>query len=269
MKSVIILFLLSTIAFPCSKTNITLNGISPIDNSTPFEVKIEAYLADNKTIQNIILPPIGGTTLLESKYARKICARGVSSYIFVNWTNDYEESVIDLKVHRRAIERALYSIKLFLEKNDMPTSILGTSLGGIYAGLAVGRFSQLTKAAIITSGMDLAGILAYGMLPETIEQRNKRFEKLGFKDQDEYYLALTNAIDYDYESYSRYYRNKELLHFRSFNDIVIPVLYQDQLISYFDEDLVRVNSIRFNHRNTIIWTYARRSNWIANFLTRF
>lgn len=267
MKIFIVTLFISLIAFPCTKQNITLFGISPIDNVSKFELKIEAYISKDNTKQNIILPPIGGTTTLEGRYAQKICNRGMSSYIFVNWTNDYEETIEDLSVHRRAIERALYSIELFLEKNDLPTSILGTSLGGIYAGLAMGRFSQLKKASIITSGMDLAGILAYGLLPETIEQREKRIDALGFKDQDEYYAALTKAIDYNYESFKRFYRNKELIHIRSFNDIVIPVQYQDQLISYFDPELVSTNSIRFNHRNTIIWSYARRSNWIASFLS--
>lgn len=268
MKLFILILFISIFAFPCTKQDITLSGLSPIDQTTPFELKIEAYIASDTTKQNIILPPIGGTTTLEGRYAKKICNLGTSSYIFVNWTNDYEETIEDLSVHKRAIDRALYAIELFLGKNDLPTSILGTSLGGIYAGLAMGRFPQLEKAAIITSGMDLAGILAYGKLPETIKQREKRFEALGFKNQDKYYQALTLAIDYDYASYKRYYRNKELIHIRSFNDIVIPVEYQDQLISYFDPELVQTNSIRFNHRNTIIWSYARRSNWIANFLNK-
>jgi len=63
------------------------------------------------------------------------------------------------------------------------------------------------------------------------------------------------------------YRNKKLLHYRSFNDIVIPVEYQDELIGHFDQDKAQINSIKYNHRNTIIWACARRSNYIANYLS--
>lgn len=267
MKITVFGLLISVHLLACVKQVITISSDALYLNEDSFEITIHAYKSKNPTEkQNIILPPIGGTTVLEDKYARKICARGMSSYVLVNWTGDYEESISDLTVHNRAVEKALHAIEVFLEKNPYPTTLLGTSLGGIYVGVAVGKFDLIKKAAIITSGTNLAGILAYGMLPETIEQRKTRMDYFGFT-QDEYYEALDEVITLRAENYSENLRDKKLLHLRTRNDEVIDIDYQNQLIDLFTRSNVYIYDLRFRHRNSIIWAYARRSNRIANFLS--
>lgn len=267
MKFIFLGLLVSVQLFACVKEEIKISAPALYSNEENFEVTIHAYKSKNQTEkQNIILPPIGGTTVLETKYAKKICARGMSSYVFVNWTGDYEESVDDLTVHNRAVEKAINAVEIFLNQNPYPTTILGTSLGGIYAGVILGKFDLITKAAIITSGTNLAGILAYGMLPETIEQRNNRLEHFGYT-QDEYYNALTSAITIKAENFQEQLKTKKLLHFRTRNDEVINIDYQNQLINLFTRSNVYIYDVRFKHRNSIIWTYARRSRRISNFLS--
>ncbi len=270
MKKIIIIVtaLVSTSLFACKQTVLHLKSINPV-NGEDFSLHIRAFVPKGDSDrQVIILPPIGGVSLLEGKYANKICNRGTSAFVFVNWTDDMEASVEDLSVHNRGTLRGLHAVETFLKYSEKPSSILGTSLGGIYAGVAVGKFDLIDKAAIIASGTNLSQLMATTTLPELSQLRKKRFEYFGFQSNDEYAQAIKTYLTVEAINFKDNYANKKLLFFKTNSDTVIRPKYQDELINLFDPNNTRVVRTRFGHKPGIIYTYGRRSSWIANFLSR-
>lgn len=268
MQKVLLLLMLvfSSQAFACKVSDLTLSSTSPIDGA-PFELKIKTFTPTNEfNKQVIILPPIGGVTTLESKYANKICARGAAAYVFVNWTNDMEQSVDDLAVHGRGTLRGLFAVELFLKNYKLPTRILGTSLGGVYAGVAAGKFNLIEKVAIIASGTNLSHILATSTLPDLVNLKKLRFTHFHFNNDSDYAQAIKNNLPIEAENFKSRLSNKKLLFMKTNGDSVIKPQYQNELVQLFLKENRLVYTSRLGHTKGIIMFYVRRSNLIANFL---
>lgn len=274
MKIIIlsIIFLFQSLSvFGCEVTNLTLTSVDPVSGK-PFELKYKEFkpkqnsdLHQNKQV--VILPPIGGTTLLEDRYAKKVCAKGVNAYVFVNWTDDMEESVDDLAVHNRGTLRGLHAVEIFLDNYTKPTRILGTSLGGLYAGIAVGKFGLIEKAAIIASGTNLPQILATSSLSPLKSLKQKRYEIFKFSSEDDYAQEVKKHLSVEASDFKYSLINKKLLFFRTRSDTVIRPEFQDELINLFSKENVTVYHTRFGHTSGIVYTSVRRANLIASFLS--
>lgn len=263
---IISILLLSNSLMACSGIDFKLNSIDPITGES-FELKIKKFSPVNKSDkQVIILPPIGGTTALENRYAKKICQRGVPAYVFVNWTNDMEQSIEDLAVHNRGTLRGLHSVEIFLNEYPLPTRILGTSLGGLYAGIATGKFDLIEKASIIASGTNLSEILATSTLDGLQEIKKKRFAHYHFKSNQEYALEIKKHLTVEAFDFQNELKNKKLLFFKTNSDTVIKPKFQDELIDLFAKENVTVYRTRFGHTSGIVYTSVRKANLLVNFL---
>ena len=266
LSTLLLSLLISTSAMACQISDLTLKSTDPATGKD-FELIIKSYQPKNPSNkQVVILPPIGGTTLLEGRYAKKVCNKGVNTYVFVNWTDDMEESVEDLAVHNRGTIRGLHAIEIFLKENPLPTRILGTSLGGLYAGIAAGKFDLIKKIVIVASGTNLAEILATSSLGPLEMLKQKRFEMYQFKSNDEYAQAIKKHLTLEASSFKSSLKNKKLLFFRTKSDTVIRPQFQDELINLFDKNNVTLYQTRFGHTAGIVYTSVRRANVIANFL---
>ena len=258
--------LFSFSALACEVKSLTLNSTDPATGKE-FELKVDSYVPKvESSKQVIILPPIGGTTLLEGRYAKKVCKKGVNAYVFVNWTDDMEESIEDLAVHNRGTIRGLHAVEIFLQEFPRPSSILGTSLGGLYAGIAVGKFDLIEKAAIIASGTNLAEILATSNLDPLVQLKKKRFEMYQFNSDQEYALAIKQHLSREALDFKESLSSKKLLFFKTNSDKVIRPKFQNELIDLFPKENVTVYQTRFGHASGIVYTSVRRSGLIVNFL---
>lgn len=255
-------------SWSCSPKVIEINSINPIDGSE-FVLKVNAYkpTRDNNK-QVIILPPIGGVTTLEVKYARKICKRGTAAYVFNTWSDDMEESVEDLAVHYRGTLRGLHAVESFLNFSNKETRILGTSLGGVYAGIAAGKFDHIKKVVIIASGTNLSQIMATSSLPGLVELKNKRFKYFAFKNEKDYAYAIKKQLPIEAQTYKDNFAGKELLFIKTNGDSVIAPKYQDELIRLFDKGRKSIYNTKYGHKKGIIMAFLRRSKLISNFLSR-
>lgn len=268
MKQLVIFLTLiyMSAVFACAPQDLVLASDDPVTGQE-FKLEVRAYIPSIKSEkQVIILPPIGGVTTLEAKYASRICARGTSAYVFFHWSKDMEESVEDLAVHNRGTLRGLHAVEIFLEKNPIKTRVLGTSLGGIYAGIAAGKFDLIEKAAIIASGTNLSQIMATSTLPELIELKKKRFEYHGIGDNQEYADSIKKELTVEAETYKNNFKGKELLFIRTNSDSVIAPQYQDELIELFDKKNTQIIITKYGHKKGIIMAFVRRAKRIANFL---
>jgi len=256
---------LSITTYACEISTFQLKSTSPI-NGEKFVLDIAAYDAGSEK-QVVIYPPFGGSTTLEKKYAAKICARGMSAYILVKWTGYDETSVTDLSVHERGTINGLHAFETFYNHSPKETQLLGTSLGGIYAGIAIGKYDYVKKAVVIASGTNLAGILATSSLPELRSLKKKRFEHFGFTSDQEYIVALNNHLLTKALNYQANLWDKKLLIFKTNRDGVIKPKFQRELIDLFDRKNSYIYSTRFGHKKGIVWTYVRRKNRITSFLS--
>ena len=263
---VLTLCFLTQTALACLSKDISIASVDPIDG-VAFELNIKAYVPKTDfDKQVIILPSIGGVTTLEAKYASKICARGAAAYVFVHWSGDMEQSIEDLAVHNRGTLRGLHAVESFLKQHELPTRILGTSLGGIYSGIAAGKFDLIEKVAIIASGTNLSQIMATSTLADLVELKKKRYEYHRFNNDNDYAQEIKKYLMFEANTFKDNLKNKELLFIRTNSDRVIAPTFQDQLISLFTPSLTSVYYTKYNHKRGIIMAYLRRSNTIANFL---
>lgn len=265
--TLIVILLFSSSLFACITSDIKLKSTDP-STGDDFELIIKAFIPSKSSDkQVIILPPIGGTTLLENRYAKKVCLRGVPAYVFVNWSNDMEESIEDLSVHNRGTLRGLHAVDIFLKQYPFPSRILGTSLGGLYAGIAAGKFDLIEKVSIVASGTNLSQILATSTLEGLKAIKKKRFELYNFKSEEEYAQEIKKHLTYEAFDFKNELKHKKLLFLRTNSDTVILPKFQDELINLFAKENVNIYRTRFGHTSGIVYTSVRRANLIANFLT--
>lgn len=261
-----IVVLSTSYSLACNPKDISVKSIDPI-NGSEFLLQVRAYIPGGEIMKQVILlPPIGGVTTLEAKYAARICKRGTPAYIFYHWSGDMEQSIEDLGVHQRGTTRGLHAIETFLDENPLPTRILGTSLGGIYAGVATGKFDLIEKTVIIASGTNLSQIMATSTLPELVELKKKRFAYHGFINNQEYAQAIKDRLFTEASSFKENFKNKKLLFIRTNADKVITTSFQDELINLFDEINSQVLFTKYGHKNGIIMAFVRRAKRISNFL---
>lgn len=261
-----IVVLSTSYSIACAPKDISVKSTDPISGAE-FLLQIKAYIPKGDlTKQVIVLPPIGGVTTLEAKYAGRICKRGTSAYVFYHWTGDMEQSIEDLGVHQRGTTRGLHAVETFLVENPLPTRVLGTSLGGIYAGVATGKFDLIEKTVIIASGTNLSQIMATSSLPELVDLKNKRFAYHGFENDQEYAQAIKDKLYVEASSFKENFKNKKLLFIRTNADSVISTTFQDELINLFDNDNSQVLFTKYGHKNGIIMAFVRRAKRISNFL---
>lgn len=135
-------FVLAPLLFACSHVRVSQKAIHESDG---FFVKYKKYeLLGNKEAKSdenergvVILPATGGSNYLDHRYAKSLSSQGAIVKIITSYSGSDEKSY-DLKVHERIHKKALRSLDLVLKTFDSndKVSLLGTSLGGLYATLA-------------------------------------------------------------------------------------------------------------------------------------
>ncbi len=187
--------------------------------------KFYSYHGSKKTI--VILPPTGGTNVLDRSYARMFCAEGFNVYILDKFT-EHDEYNLDLDIHRRYYARTQRAVDLLLSTIPIEHSvgILGTSVGAIHAAISVGRVERIKKALIITGGADITGLVVDSDQEVMRVARVERNIMYGFKTRDDYYNELKTHIELDPLFFESGYPGKNISMVIADNDTTVPGVYQ-------------------------------------------
>jgi len=163
-----------------------------------FKVEVLKYQSARLSAKTIlIIPPTGGTNVLDRKYADTLCEQGFDVLILHHWTNDNEFSM-DLEIHKRFYQRSQRAIGIVLNNIKTPfVGILGTSVGAIHAAVAVHRYDKINAAFLITGGAPISEVTANSDQEVLQNVRQKRFAMMGFKSQKEYVEALDEVLPMD------------------------------------------------------------------------
>ena len=144
-------------------------------------MKYEHKRANTNTI--IIVPPTGGTNILDRNYGETLCAKGSDVFILEHLTDDNEHS-LDLNIHQRFYERAQKAIGLTLKNiNSSFVGILATSVGAIHAAIATHHFNRIQAAFLIVGGAPISEVIAFSDQDVLVQARKKRFETMSFTSQ--------------------------------------------------------------------------------------
>lgn len=189
------------------------------------EARFYPNAGSEKTL--LILPPTGGTNVIDRSYARLLCAEGFNVYILDKYKG-FDEYNLDLDIHRRYYGRTQRAIDIIMDQipGRNIVSILGTSVGALHAAIAVGRVDRIKKALIITGAADIAATIVdsdQGVMKDAREKRNKMF---GFKSRDDYYNELKKHIELDPLNYVSNFPQKQISMVIATKDTTVPFANQ-------------------------------------------
>ncbi len=235
----------------CAEEQMTFGG-------TDFHVQVlrlRSATEAKKTV--LILPPTGGTNILDRSYARLLCAQGVDVYVLGRWTGDDEKN-IDLGVHQRFYARSQRAIQAVLARVDTPfIGLLGTSVGAIFSAIAASGEEKVDAVFVITGGAPIASVIVQSDQGVMVEAKKKRFAIHGFRSDEEYYQALDKEIHLDPLKLPQGFKTKDLGMVVSSGDTKVPAAAQQALQSLWQPRTVYAFSD--NHLGTILkaWFWHR------------
>lgn len=192
-----------------------------------FYTHARFYPVTGSTKTIIILPPTGGTNMIDRSYARHLCATGFNVYILDEYTG-FDEYNLDLEIHRRYYGRTQRAVDIIVRAvpDTHEIGILGTSVGALHAAISVGRIERIKNALIIAGGADITGLVVdsdQSVMRVAREKRNKMF---GFKTRDDYYNELKKHIELDPLNYEKVFPSKKISMVIAENDTTVPGQYQ-------------------------------------------
>ncbi len=254
----------------CWLRRTTLSTEDPVDGRESVIVYDE-YIPTRRDFATrasvVILPPTGGETFIDRGYARSLCRRQVIGVIIKRWSHDTEAGM-DLETHDRGFARGIVAIRrvkhwILAERPKGKLGILGTSVGGLYAGLALSVDPDFSAGSLIVAGAPLATILARSTLPAVVKQRENRMKAFSIASQDEYEQLLMREIDLDMLKAGNLLSSRPMLMIRSSTDTVVPASTQEVLWNAAGRPDGEVYSS--NHQWSIVRAYLFQRTRVARF----
>lgn len=244
----------STWARTCDKTELTL-----VDSIFKVEV---SRLGDREPSPKsvIIMPPSGGSNLIDRSYARKFCQRGFDAYVMNRWSED-DEYDLDLEIHQRFYERGQRAIGTLLKNLKSPfIGLLGTSVGAQHSLIAAGSFKKISAVFVIVGGVPIPDILAHSSQEILATARKARFAQFGLNSKEEYARAIDSVFFLDPLKRGR--PQKKLGMIISMNDTMVPTRYQLKLKDFWKPQKVIIST--HNHFFSIIFAWLFHSDEIVD-----
>jgi len=242
--------------------SIKINHFTLTDQS--FEVDITKYEPLSKCEKQksiIIMPPTGGTNLIDRSYAKMFAKNCFNAYIINFWTLK-EFDINDMKMHDYFYRTGLKSIQMLVNHiGEEKIDLLGTSVGALHTSIAIGKIYQIKKAFTIVGGGDIASIIVQSSQKAMMKLKKERYQTYQFKDDQEYIKKLSSFIPY--KPLELNIQNKKLGMVISVNDPVVPSSLQLELADYW-QPKVLIKS-KSGHRATVIKTWLFHSKKILNF----
>lgn len=211
-----------------------------------------------------ILPPTGGVTILDRRYARALCRRGRLVLIVETWTNAYEQAY-DFDLHNRFFGRASRALSILAEKYPGPIDVLGTSVGALFGISALSRIPSVQRAVLITGGVPFTEIIARSDTRDMIHLREERAKKF-FVNGDADYVARLNSV-FQWNDLDRLnggtLPDKKIMLVVGEKDAGVPTANQHKLIERFPHAKV------IRHNNGHLMTIVKSFLWDFKTIIKF
>jgi len=231
----------------------------------PHSIKILSYKTTKKERGKIlILPPTGGVSYLEKKYAQDLCEKAFSSFIISSWDGINEEAE-DLNIHNTLLSRAQKAIRQVLSAKTTDkdfVGIFGTSVGGIHAATALGHFDSLKAGFFIVAGAPVHKVIAYSTEKTLSKYRTIRMKKFGFSSQSDYAEALNKKISPEVQPLYKTNTEKKSFVVVAMKDTTVPSRFQKKMAQALKAQTLK---LRGGHLSSILWFRWFHSKKVISF----
>jgi hypothetical protein len=264
LRWIFLIFILNTICCVSANSKEIWSTLQTND----FQVEVEVWQQPDEvgaTRTVVIFPPTGGVNRIDRSYANQIFERGQNAIVIKGWTGQDEKS-IDLEIHQRLHERALRAFSVVLEKipQDQNVSVVGTSVGGIFASIIASQFDRPDRVLVITAGAPIPEVIAESDEEGLANLRSTRFKKFGFQNNQEYAGAIEKVFHLDPLKLSGDFKGKKLGVVLATEDTTVPTRHQQNLIDFWQTP--EVLTVETDHFWGIVRTWWNHSDWVVNFL---
>lgn len=200
-----------------------------------FKVQVTSYKpGDGSDKSLVILAPTGGTTLIDRSYASTFCGNGYDVYIINSWTGD-NEFRNDLNIHQLLYTKAQKAVALTVNEIKSPfIGLLGTSVGGLHAAVSASKIDKLNAVFIIAAGAPITDIIVASDQKAMKIAKEKRYQKYGFKNDNEYLSELKKQFHLEPMQLGEGYKNKQLGMLIATEDTTVPTHYQRELQKFWN-----------------------------------
>jgi surfactin synthase thioesterase subunit len=231
--------------------------------SNVFEVQLTRYQHEHATKSLIIVPPTGGTNLIDKNYAKKFFDVGYDVYIVNNWPREVGQP-FDLELHERFYSHAERAIEMTLQQIRTPfVGILGTSVGALQASIAVTHLDRINAAFLIVGGTPIAEVVVTSDQLAMQNLKKKRQKELGFRNDSEIISAITKVFNLEPTKSLLNLENKNFAMSIATHDETVPTKTQYQLRDFLKPQKMIV--IDGDHLKGVVDTWLYHSNEIFEF----
>lgn len=227
-----------------------------------FFVETRFYPTHHSGKTILILPPTGGTNIIDRSYARLLCSKGFNVHILQKHTGNDEYS-LDLDIHKRFYARVQRAVDVILKEIPAKDSvgILGTSVGALHAAIAAGRVDRISRALIITGAADIAATIVDSDQGAMRDARAKRNQMFGFKTRDEYYHELKKHIELDPLNYESKFPLKKISLVIAKKDTTVPI--ENQILLKNVARPARILEMNNDHYWAIVKTWLFHGDFVV------
>lgn len=228
-----------------------------------FEVQVIRYLHEQATKSLMIVPPTGGTNLIDKNYAKKFFDAGYNVYIVNDWPRETGRPT-DLELHERFYSHAEKAIEMTLQQIKTPfVGILGTSVGALQASIAVTHLDRIQAAFLIVGGTPIAEVVVTSDQLAMQDLKKARMKNLGFRNDSEIISAISKVFNLEPMKTQLTLENKNFAMSIATHDDTVPTKTQYQLRDFLKPQ--KVILIEGDHLTGVIDTWLYHSKEIYEF----
>jgi pimeloyl-ACP methyl ester carboxylesterase len=240
------------------------SGETVFFKDSDFSVETLSYKPEALKSYVLIIPPTGGTNIIDKSYARNLCKEGIQTYVLSHWTKD-DEYNLELAIHTRFYARAYRAVGLVLKNlpKGKEIGLLGTSVGGLHAAIAASRYPEITRAFIITGGAHIPSITANSNQEAMRTVWEKRRTLFKFQSKAQYIEALEKVIELEPLNRLTIATPKKFGMVISSEDKTVPTINQERLKSLWKPEKIRYEN--YDHFWTIVKTWLFHADDIYDF----
>lgn len=223
----------------CRAQVVEYNTFYP-ERETAYPVKARLYLPAEQNVPLVLmLPPIGGSNVLDTDLAQTLCRSGMAALLLLNDFGQIESSqLVPVEDHNHTVRRVAAALKgaIQLAQAELPSvntakvGLFGASLGGILGSMAYGVLPELSAATFLVNGGDVPHILAFSTERRIVRIKRARMAEQGLKTNADYEFYLNQHLIFDPLHFTPLIPPETVKLYLSKSDDLVPT--RDQLSLY-------------------------------------
>ncbi len=257
--------LVAVAALGCASVNQKKESVKGDDG---FAIDYQHYPRDPKSqIRRsvIIVPPTGGTTSIDRSYAKSMQKKGADVYILTRWTGQ-DRKDIKLDLHQDLHARAVRAIETLANQlpADEKISLLGTSVGGLFASIAASKVDRIERVFVVGAGVSIPQVIVYSDHKDMKKLKADRYQAFNFQSDEEYLAALEKEFTLDPLSLPKNFEAKQRGILLILDDKTVPFENQKRLAELWKPNLTI--EVKAGHFWGVVGAWKHHSDDIEAFL---